>query len=46
VVFDLRLVRDPPSEADAFDEPAQVLRVRCVVEVDQRRRARVSARER
>ena len=46
VAGDLRLVRDLPGEADAFHEPAQVLRVGGEVELDQRLDARVGARER
>ena len=46
VAGDLWLVRDLPGEADAFHEPAQVLRVGGEVELDQRLDARVGARER
>jgi hypothetical protein len=46
VFRDLRLVRDPPCEADAVDQPPQVMWVRCVVEVDPRLPARVGACER
>lgn len=46
VVSDLWLVRDPPREADAVDEPTQVAWVRCVVEDDPRLPAGVGARER
>ena len=42
---DLRLVRDLPGEADALDEPAQVLRVGGEVELDPRLDPRVGARK-
>ena len=43
---DLRLVRELPGEADAFDQPAEVLGVGCVVELDQRLHVRVPAGKR
>jgi len=45
VAGDLGLVRDLPGEADSCHEPTQVLRVGSEVELDQRRDARVGARQ-
>ena len=45
VAGDLRLVRDLPGEADALDEPPQILRVGGEVEVDQRLDLRIGARK-